>query len=281
MSITVRVPASTANLGPGFDSLGMALSITAEIGVIDDATDGDELAKGVDVHHPASVAFRRMGGLGTLWVRSPIPMGRGLGYSGAMRVGGAAAGIAQAVRGDAGAFAARIGEVLAVATALERHADNAAASLLGGIVVTDGEQAINVETSLRPDVVIWIPPSTTSTNASRTALPQSVPFQDATFNVGRTALLVAALAAGDVAALEAATQDRLHQEIRFTQAESSRVALASGIAAGAWCGWLSGSGPTIALLTAAGDGTRVASALPADGRTNVVGIEWSGVSLTG
>ncbi len=281
MSIRVRVPASTANLGPGFDCLGMALSITAEIGVIDDATGTDEVAKAVDEHHPASAAFRRTGGLGTLWVRSPIPMGRGLGYSGAMRVGGAAVGIAQAVGGDAGSFSARLGEVLAVAADLERHADNAAASLIGGIVATDGERAINVDTPLRPDVVVWIPPSTTSTNASRTSLPQSVSFRDATFNVGRTALLVAALVAGDVAALALATQDRLHQEIRFAQAESSRAALAAGIAAGAWCGWLSGSGPTIALLTAAGDGARIATALPADGRTNVVGIDWKGVVLTG
>jgi homoserine kinase len=91
----VRVPASTANLGPGFDALGMALSITAEVGVVDDSTDVDDLVAAVDEHHPASIAFAAAGGSGELWVRSPIPMGRGMGYSGAMRVAGAALALAQ------------------------------------------------------------------------------------------------------------------------------------------------------------------------------------------
>ena len=279
--MSIRVPASTANLGPGFDSLGMALSISAEIGVIDDASGVDDLAKAVDDHHPASIAFRRAGGVGGVWVRSPIPMGRGLGFSGAMRVGGAAAAIAQDVSGDGEAFRARRGEVLAVAAELEGHADNASASLFGGIVATDGEHAVRVESPLRPDVVVWIPASTTSTNASRTGLPATVPFGDAVFNVGRTALLVAALAAGDVPALAAATGDRLHQDVRFARAPSSRAALAAGLAAGAWCGWLSGSGPTIALLADAGDGSRIASALPTDGQAKVIAIASEGVQIVG
>ena len=73
-------------------------------------------------------------------------------------------------------------------------------------------------------------------------------FADAVFNVGRTALLVAALAAGDVEALGVATADRLHQDQRFAAFPPSHVALADGLAAGAWCGWLSGSGPSVALM---------------------------------
>ena len=108
-------------------------------------------------------------------------------------------------------------------------------------------RAVRIDTPLRPDVVLWIPEETTSTTASRTALPASVPFDDAVFNVGRTATLVAALAAGDVAVLSTATQDRLHQDERFLAAAASRVALTAGLDAGAWCGWLSGSGPTVAF----------------------------------
>ena len=92
--IAVRVPASTANLGPGFDALGLALSLDAQLG-----TAGDGVPDGatvVDERHPADVAFRRGGGTGPLWVRSPIPSGRGVGFSGAMRIGGLAVAVAQA-----------------------------------------------------------------------------------------------------------------------------------------------------------------------------------------
>ena len=86
MSAVVRVPASSANLGPGFDTLGMALGLHAELGFVDSGTpDG---ANEADEHHPATIAFRRAGGVGRLWVRSSIPIGRGMGYSGAVRVGG-------------------------------------------------------------------------------------------------------------------------------------------------------------------------------------------------
>lgn len=275
----IRVPASTANLGPGFDALGMALSILAEIGVIDDSTSDECRAKAVDEHHPASVAFARGDGRGSLWVSSPIPIGRGLGFSGAMRVGGAAVALARRLGDDVEAFMARRGDLLAVAAELEGHADNAAASLYGGFVATNGALAVRLETPLRPDVVVWIPSFTTSTATSRTVLPGSVPFGDAVFNIGRTALLVAALAAGDIDALAEGTQDRLHQDGRLAAAEPSRTALSSGLAAGAWCGWLSGSGPTITLLAAPGDGGRVGAALPADGQTKVLAVDQVGTVI--
>jgi homoserine kinase len=279
--IVARVPASTANLGPGFDALGMALSITADI-ALDDGQGrlpGVDGALEADEHHPASIAFAAAGGTGRLWVRSPIPMARGMGYSGAMRVGGAAVALGQRLAGDAESFAQRRREVLPIATRLEGHADNVAASLLGGVVATGGALTVRVPTPLRPDVVLWIPPSTTHTSASRSALPHSVPLDDAVFNIGRTALLVAALAAGDVDALRAATEDRLHQERRFVDAEGSRAALVAGVGAGAWCGWLSGSGPTVAMLAAPGTGERVAAALPEGGQAKVVGVDQIGTVL--
>lgn len=275
----VRVPASSANLGPGFDALGIALDIHAHFGLVDESTADPELSKQVDENHPAWIAYAAAGGEGTIWVRSPIPIGRGLGFSGAMRVGGAAVAIVRQFGRQA--LVERHADVLAVAGALEGHADNVAASLYGGVVTTDGTRAVRVDTPLRPDVVVWIPEETTSTAASRTALPVSVPFDDAVFNVGRTAVLVAALAAGDVSVLHAATEDRLHQERRFGAAEASRTALGAGIDAGAWCGWLSGSGPTVAFLTEAGRGDLVAAALPSGGQSRVVAIDRQGTTLVG
>jgi homoserine kinase len=279
----VRVPASTANLGAGFDAIGMALSIVAQFGLVGD---DEPVARAVaaDDHHPATIAFRTAGGSGAIWVRSPIPMGRGLGYSGAMRVGGAALAVAQrSAANDADADAAIHSErarIFAVAADLEGHADNVAASVYGGIVTTDGVRAIALPTPLAPDVVVWIPPVTTSTDASRTRLPEKVEFADAVFNVGRVATLVAALAGGDVGALREATADRIHQPHRLADSPGSAAALEAGLGAGAWCGWLSGSGPTVAFLVDRDGGAALAEQLPDDGETKVVGIDRQGVAAS-
>ena len=104
----------------------------------------------------------------------------------------------------------------------------------------------------------WIPAVSTSTEHSRNQMPAMVSFDDAVHNIGHVAMLVSALAAGDTGALRDATSDRLHQERRFADAPMSQRALAAGLEHGAWCGWLSGSGPTIAMLckadSAAGSG---------------------------
>ena len=177
------------------------------------------------------------------------------------------------------ALAERHAEVLAITADLEGHADNVAASLYGGVVATAGTHAVRIDTPLRPDVVLWIPEETTLTAASRTALPASVSFEDAVFNVGRSSLLVAALAGGDIAALSEATQDRLHQQRRLVAVPASGAALDAGIAAGAWCGWLSGSGPTVAFLTGAGEGATLVAGLPTGGGARVVAIDQHGTTL--
>ncbi len=274
--IAVRVPASTANLGPGFDALGMALALCAELGI----RDGDPPAgaHAVDERHPADVAFRRGGGAGSLWMRSPIPIARGLGYSGAMRIGG----LALAALEQAGApidFDVIAPVLLEHAVELEGHADNAAASLHGGVVATAAGRVVRVPLGVAPAVVVWIPQQETSTQRSRHALPSSVSHIDATFNVGRTALLVAALAAGDVEALRWATADRLHQDHRLIAAPSSRDALSAGLDAGAWCGWLSGSGPAVAFLGEPAGADALAEALPAGGHTKVLTIADRGVEV--
>jgi homoserine kinase len=267
----IRSPASSANLGPGFDALGLALGLHLELGPW---VEGEGHPKAVD-GHPGVLAFRAAGGEGPLWVRSAIPMGRGLGFSGAARVAGLLAAHAQ----RAGAAFDRAGAqraVLAHAAVLEGHADNVAASLLGGLVATAAGRAVRVPLAVRPAVVVWVPVATTSTDQSRAALRATVGFTDAVFNVGRTALLVAALAAGEVEALRDATADRLHQDARLERAPGSRAALDSAMGAGAWCGWLSGSGPSIAALCDAAAAAAVAAALPTDGTALVLDVDEEG-----
>ncbi|MDO8364519.1 MAG: homoserine kinase [Actinomycetota bacterium] len=272
-----RVPASSANLGPGFDTLGLALTLHAEVG----AGDPPDGARAADEHHPATVAFRRLGGEGPVWVRSPIPVGRGMGFSGAVRVGGLVAAHAQRHGGDAAALEAALPALLAVAAELEGHADNVAASLYGGVVATAGGRAVQVPLSFDPAMVMWVPAFATSTDESRSSLPAQVSMADAVFNVGHVALLVAALAAGDVAALRTATDDRLHQARRLAAAPPSQAALEAALSAGAWAAWLSGSGPTIAVMCATDEAERIAAALPADGHTKLLRIDHAGAVIEG
>ena len=119
-SIAVRVPASSANLGPGFDVLGMALDLPADVGTGEPPVG----ARATDEHHPATIAFRALGGAGALWVRTSIPMSRGLGYSGAVRVGGAAVAAIQQGGGRDATEVVRGADVLEVAARLEGHGDN-------------------------------------------------------------------------------------------------------------------------------------------------------------
>ena len=273
---SVRVPASSANLGAGFDVFGMALTLHAEVGV------GDPPAAALvaEPRHPAAVAFRRAGGSGDLWVRSPIPMSRGLGFSGAARVGGAAAAHVQRSGPDSLDDDAIRASVLAVATELEGHADNAAASLYGGIVAVAGNVVARVPLAVDPAVLVWVPEvATTSTDRSRTGLSEDVSRTDAVFNLGRVALFVAACATGDVQSLRAATEDRLHQTQRLAAVPESAAALEAALGAGVWAAWLSGSGPTVAMLCEPGRTDEVAAALPATGHTKSLRIDHEGATV--
>jgi homoserine kinase len=269
----VRVPGSSANLGPGFDGVGMALSLYADVGVVDG--DLPDRARVADRHHPADVAFRRLGGTGEIWVRSQIPMGRGLGFSGAVRVGGALLATLQRDGVDR-PEREQLDDVFRVAAELEGHGDNVAASLYGGVIGTNGHRAARVTLGVDLDVVVWVPSYTTSTSESRGSLPQSVSLDDVAFNISHTALLLAALNSGDLRALSEATADRVHQDVRLAAVAPSRAALDAGLAAGAVCGWLSGSGPTVAFFAEAGGGDDLARQLPADGTAKVLEIDMLG-----
>ena len=272
-ALRVRVPASSANLGPGFDALGMALSLHLEMG-IDDGSALPEFAKVIDDSHPSLAAFRHAGGTGNVWVRSVIPMGRGLGFSGAARVAGVVLGHAQ--RNGKDSLIADRKELLRLSTELEGHPDNVAASLVGGVTASAGGEVVKLPLGFDPAFIAWVPETQTSTEKSRTAIASSIPLPDVVFNIGHTALLMAAFAAGDIAVLREATKDRMHQDVRFSASPNSHDAFKAALATDAWCAWLSGSGPTVGVLCAKADAARIAGLLPKSGASHILNIDHDG-----
>lgn len=277
-SFSVRVPASSANLGPGFDAVGMALSLYFEIGIADRNEIPDD-AYPIGHRHPAHGAFVLNGGTGELWVKSEIPMGRGLGFSGAARIGGAIAAHVQKNGVSAEVLSSARNEILAIAAKLEGHPDNAAASLVGGIVASASGLVVQIPLAVIPTIMVWIPESQTSTHESRTTLDKSVPLADAVFNVGHVSLLIAALAAGDISALRIATQDRLHQDLRMRVAPESKVAIQCALDGPAWCAWLSGSGPSVAAMCSSDDADALAALMPPNGDVKILNIDTSGAVI--
>ena len=268
----VRTPASSANLGAGFDVFGMAVDLYADVG-LGDAPDG---AEQLDDHHPGRTAFDRLGGDGPMWMRCNIPMARGLGFSGAVRVGAAALAVVQAGRRISGA----VDDILAATTELEGHGDNVAASLHGGVIAFVDDRAIPFR--LGPvlsaaSFIAWVPDVTTSTNASRRSLPDTVARADAVHNIGRATQFALAFAHDDPDLLRGAADDRLHQAWRVPAVAGAANAIEAGVAAGAWCAWLSGSGPTVGMLCDSGIAAEVVASLPANGHTKVLGIDTAGV----
>ncbi len=264
----VRAPASSANLGAGFDVFGMALNLYADIGTGDAPDDGHQL----DEHHPAREPFERLGGRGPMWLRTNIPMGRGLGFSGAVRVGAAALAAVQSDR----TVANRAAEILAVTAELEGHGDNVAASLHGGVVAYVGGRAHHFLIGPvlgESTFVAWVPDVTTSTDKSRQALDHVVDRTAAVYNIGRATQLALAFAHDDPAMLVDATSDRMHQATRLPAVPGASDAMDAAMDAGAWCTWLSGSGPTVGMLVPQGRGEDVAAALPSGGHTKVLALD--------
>ncbi len=271
----IRTPASSANLGAGFDVLGMALDLYADCG-LGVAPDG---ARQLDEHHPGRIAFDALGGSGPMWMRCNIPMARGLGFSGAVRVGAAALAVSQRSVGGDAAIGQAAAEILALGAHLEGHGDNVAASLRGGVTAYVEGECVSVPvgpTLGAATFVAWIPDVTTSTDTSRRALGSSVDRADAVHNIGRTIQFVMAFVNDDPTLLAAGASDRLHQTARLPGIPGAAEALEAGVAAGAWAGWLSGSGPTVALMCAAIDAPTVAAALPTGGHTKLLRIDTRG-----
>lgn len=274
MTVTVTIPATSANLGPGFDCLGMALGLynkvimtaTAEPGVIISvAGEGAEyISTAADnlVLQAAEQVFARVGkrpsGL-RIRLENEIPIGGGLGSSGAAVVGGLHA--ANALLGHPLSFA----EVRQMAIAIEGHPDNVVSALHGGLVlaIQDGETWHIEPVPLPPlQAIIVLPTYTFPTSAARLALPAQIARADAIFNHSRVALLLRALQTADYARLRVAMQDRLHQPYRVPLVPGLAEAFAAAAAAGAAGVALSGAGPSLVAF-APHDHERVAAAAQA------------------
>jgi homoserine kinase len=271
MTIEVTVPATIANLGPGFDALGMAVDLYDRFRVArsDRATvtfSGESAEELNREREPlvarAAAAVARRAGRGqdaafAIEARLSIPVARGLGSSAASIVGGAVG-----ANHLLGAPLDR-GALLAVAADLEGHPDNVAAALHGGVVaVTNGgRRAGRFLPRLDLEIVLVIPDRAVATEQARALLPRSVPLTDAVFNVSRAALLVTALLTGDAALLPAALDDRLHQPYRAPLLPGFADVVAAARQAGAYGAVLAGSGSTVAALTAPGRAEKVGEAM--------------------
>lgn len=232
-AIQVRAPATTANVGPGFDCAAVALDLWNELEV----AEGDG---GIDPDHLGVRAFARLAPLDGLRFSftDRIPRRRGLGSSAAVVALGLVAGALAAGRElDPEAL-------LAEGIELEGHGDNLAAALAGGVCLTWETRIARVADALPAVPIALVPEAEVETAAARAALPEAVPYADAAFTAGRAALLGAAIAAGSSELLRAALADRLHEPYRARTAPLLRL-VRDRLPAGALGATLSGSGPTV------------------------------------
>jgi homoserine kinase len=291
--VSVSVPATSANLGPGFDALGLALAlrdrVTAQVlagprsvitvrGVGEGRVplDEDHL-----VHRSMQLAFDAMGcppPALRLDCANLVPHARGLGSSSAAIVAGVWLARALVDTGDAlldddAAFA--------LAAELEGHPDNVAPAALGGFTVAyrDGDRfrAVRLPVDPRVHVVAFVPPVGVETTVARGLLPDTVPHRDAAHNAGRAALLVAALG-GRLDLLLAATEDRLHQACRGPAMPVS-LALVDALRAEGLAAVVSGAGPTVLVLTDSAGQAEVAQRVPSGWDALVVPIDLEGARV--
>jgi len=290
MNCTVRVPATTSNVGPGFDCFGMALSLHLEV----DARFADKLcvtAEGAEVpldrtnlvvktfldNLPAGAAEPPL----ALHLRNRIPLARGLGSSASARV----AGLALADAWHQRTLEVDRSRIAAIACALEGHPDNATPAIYGGFCVSAGGAGFErLEMSNRPYLLI-VPDLEVRTEAARGALPKQVSLADAVFNLQRAALAVARIAKHGDLGKAAPFQDRWHQDHRLAldprlaKAFAALKALPTVEAA-----FLSGSGPTVFAIprefdTAPGDAQRAFEAAGLSVQLRTVWPENRGVEL--
>ncbi len=241
----VRVPASSANLGPGFDTFCAALALHMELEVLETpgtfavetdlpiAADRRNLAvRGFERLHPADgFTFR---------ITSDIPLSGGLGTSAAAYVAGLVA---------ADHLFELDADVLALGTELEGHPDNVAAALHGGFVVCADGEAVRFDAPDGLEAVIVVPHEHCRTKAARDVLPDEVPMADAVFNVAHGALLMAGLVTGDLDLVARGLADRLHQDRRAHLFPRSAELVGRARELGAIGATISGAGPTVLVWT--------------------------------
>ncbi len=305
--VAVEIPASTANLGAGYDCLGLALGLVNRVevevrgwsrGQIELSVEGEgvgELTEDRDNRFVRGVeaALREVRGDlpdGAGWrieMVNQVPLARGLGSSAAATIGGLVAG--NALLGDPLDQAA----ILRLATAIEGHPDNAAAALLGGFVVSaviddDHVEAIRFDAPRDLRAVLFVPELRLSTPDMRAALPPTVPHADAVANLGRVAIGVAGIATRRYALLGQMTVDRLHEPYRAKVYPALPRMVEAARAAGALGACLSGAGSTIvAFVDTVSAVARIEAAFRAaaadtdlDGRVTVVTPRNAGAKVT-
>ncbi|MEW8959016.1 Homoserine kinase [Moorella humiferrea] len=252
----VRVPATTANLGPGFDTIGMALDLYDEVYI--------EVSQNLEINvtgegeatiprGPENIAFRaamavfaRTGQRGVnlkINMHNNIPVARGLGSSAAALVGGLVG--ANVLLGEPLSSE----ELIELATQLEGHPDNVAPAILGGLVVAarEGEKVYcrRLEPPVGLTTVVAIPHFTLSTKVSRGVLPAKVDLADAVFNLSRVGLFLLAVQAGDLELMGKMMEDKLHQPYRLSLVPGMAEVFGAAREAGALAVALSGSGPSV------------------------------------
>lgn len=256
--VTVEAPASSANLGPGFDALALALDLWLRVTVTPLDAGAESLTVegegkddiGLDAGNRFLIGLEHgMEEFGLeppvmrIEMRNEIPLARGLGSSAAASVAGLLA--AQALAGEEMAE----GRLLALATEIEGHPDNACAALMGGFVVV-GERPARFDPPAALVAALFIPDLALRTADMREALPANVTHRDAAHNVGRTAMIVAALASGSrLDLLSAMADDRLHEPYRVAYFPQLPDLVRAALAAGALGAALSGAGSTVIALT--------------------------------
>ena len=234
MKVSVKVPATTANLGPGFDCLGLALPIYntvtveetimpgtgIEINIIDETHEQDLISIPTDenniVYKAIELLYNSIGQTPSelkITIRTHIPIARGLGSSAAVIVGGLIA--ANELLGRPADEAA----LLSIATEIENHPDNITPAIVGGFVVASIEEDGSVVYSKMNwpkdwNITVCIPDYELATDIARSVLPSEVPMKDAIFNLKHTAMLVQAVNSHDEKLMKIALQDRLHQQYR-------------------------------------------------------------------
>ncbi|RLC56639.1 MAG: homoserine kinase [Chloroflexi bacterium] len=267
-AVSVRVPATSANLGPGFDCLGLALDLWGTITIRRSSERTEDRPMAAMALIGARRVFERTHTDAYQWqalYEGTLPIARGLGASAVARVGGIVA--ANELSDDK----LDREELLSLATELEGHADNAAPALFGGFQVSavEDERVFHTSAPL-PDglqAVLFVPEMRVATKDARRVVPDSLSRADAVFNLGRSSLLVAALASGRLDLLDAATQDRLHQRQRAELMPAMVPIFEAARAAGAHCAYLSGSGSTICALATANT-EAIGAAMSAAGDAN-------------